>query len=70
VLKGDLATTPLPNVLEQLADGLATGCLHVIDPNGENGKPSERYAKQPANRNNVGVSWSRDGKTFVYLSTR
>src|SRR4051812_27939838 len=35
VLKGDLATTPLPSVLEQLADGLATGCLHVTDPHGD-----------------------------------
>ncbi|MEO6206050.1 MAG: DUF4388 domain-containing protein, partial [Mycobacteriales bacterium] len=32
MLKGDLATTPLPEVLRQLADGLATGCLHVMDP--------------------------------------
>lgn len=50
--------------------GATRSQIHVIDPDGENGKPSERYAKQPANRNNVGVSWSRDGKTFVYLSTR
>ncbi len=50
--------------------GAAKSQIHVIDPDGENGKPSERYAKQPANRNNVGVSWSRDGKTFVYISTR
>ncbi len=50
--------------------GATKSQIHVIDPDGENGKPSERYAKQPANRNNVGVSWSRDGKTFVYISAR
>lgn len=50
--------------------GASKSQIHMIDPDGENGKPSERYAKQPANRNNVGVSWSRDGKTFVYISTR
>lgn len=49
--------------------GTAKSQIHVIDPDGEIGTPSLRYAKQPANRNNVGVSWSRDGKTFVYLST-
>lgn len=32
MLKGDLASTPLPAVLRQLADGGATGCLHVVDP--------------------------------------
>ena len=32
MLKGDLASTPLPAVLRQLADGLATGCLHLMDP--------------------------------------
>lgn len=32
MLKGDLAATPLPQVLRQLADGGATGCLHVVDP--------------------------------------
>ena len=31
MLKGDLVTTPLPEVLAQLADGAATGCLHVTD---------------------------------------
>ena len=50
--------------------GTTRSQIHVIDPDGEIGKPSVRYAKQPANRNNVGVSWSRDGKTFVYISTR
>jgi len=50
--------------------GASNSQIPMIDPDGENGKPSERYAKQPANRNNVGVSWSRDGKTFVYISTR
>ena len=32
MLKGDLAATPLAEVLRQLADGAATGCLHVVDP--------------------------------------
>jgi hypothetical protein len=32
VLQGDLATTALPDVLRMLADGDATGCLHVVDP--------------------------------------
>ncbi len=50
--------------------GATKSQIHEIDPDGENGKPSVRYAKQPADRNNVGVSWSRDGKTFVYISTR
>ena len=31
MLKGDLATTALPEVLRQLADGAATGCLHLVD---------------------------------------
>ncbi|MDP3712976.1 MAG: DUF4388 domain-containing protein [Mycobacteriales bacterium] len=31
VLKGDLATTPLPQVLTDLAAGVASGCLHVDD---------------------------------------
>jgi hypothetical protein len=35
VLQGDLASTPLPAVLRMLADGAATGCLHVADPAGE-----------------------------------
>src|SRR3954471_24489790 len=38
VLKGDLASTPLPDLLEQLAEGVATGCLHVVDPAGEEAK--------------------------------
>src|SRR3954470_1342618 len=38
VLKGDLAGTPLPDLLEQLAEGVATGCLHVVDPAGEEAK--------------------------------
>ena len=52
--------------------GATRSQIHVIDPDGENAneKPSVRYAKQPANRNNVGVSWSRDGNTFVYLRTK
>ena len=38
MLKGDLAGTPLPALLEQLADGAATGCLHVLDPVGDEAK--------------------------------
>jgi hypothetical protein len=42
--------------------------IHEIDPDGN--KPSFRYPKQPADRNNICVSWSRDGQTFVYLSIK
>ncbi|HWG94359.1 MAG TPA: DUF4388 domain-containing protein, partial [Mycobacteriales bacterium] len=38
MLKGDLAATSLPEVLRSLAEGVATGCLHVVDrarPDGE-----------------------------------
>ena len=35
VLQGDLASSSLPDVLRMLADGAATGCLHVVDPTGE-----------------------------------
>jgi len=35
VLKGDLSSTSIAEVLRQLADGDATGCLHVTDPAGE-----------------------------------
>ena len=42
--------------------------IFEIDPDGE--KPSVRYPKQPPDRHNICVSWSRDGKTFVYLSVR
>ena len=38
MLKGDLATTPLPDVLRQLADGAATGCLNILDGAGETAK--------------------------------
>ena len=38
MLKGDLVTTPLPEVLRQLADGVASGCLHVIDGVDESAK--------------------------------
>jgi Tol biopolymer transport system component len=48
--------------------GAAKTQIFEIDPDGE--KPSVRYAKQPRDRNNICVSWSRDGKTFVYLSIR
>lgn len=42
--------------------------IFEIDPDGN--QPSFRYPKQPQNRNNICVSWSRDGKTFVYLSMK
>lgn len=42
--------------------------IFEIDPDGD--KPSFRYPKQPADRNNICVSWSRDGQTFVYLSMK
>ncbi len=42
--------------------------IFEIDPDGD--KPSTRYPKQPQDRNNICVSWSRDGKTFVYLSMK
>ncbi|MCW2777348.1 MAG: hypothetical protein JWN17_1073, partial [Frankiales bacterium] len=38
MLKGDLAVTPLPAVLGQLAEGAATGCLRILDPVGEEAK--------------------------------
>ena len=42
--------------------------IFEIDPDGM--KPSFRYPKQPLDRNNICVCWSRDGKTFVYLSMK
>lgn len=42
--------------------------IFEIDPDGM--KPSFRYPKQPMDRNNICVCWSRDGKTFVYLSMK
>ncbi len=38
MLKGDLAATPLAEVLRQLADGAATGCVNLADPAGETAK--------------------------------
>ncbi len=38
MLKGDLVSAPLPAVLRQLADGAASGCLHVSDGVGEAAK--------------------------------
>ena len=35
MLKGDLSTTTVAAVLRELADGGATGCIHVVDPAGE-----------------------------------
>lgn len=42
--------------------------IFEMDPDGM--KPSFRYPKQPLDRNNICVCWSRDGKTFVYLSMK
>lgn len=43
--------------------------IFEIDPDGD--KPvAVRFPKQPKDRNNICVCWSRDGKTFVYLSTK
>ncbi|MBI3865175.1 MAG: PD40 domain-containing protein [Planctomycetia bacterium] len=49
-------------------EGAARTQIFEIDSDGE--KPSVRYPKQPPGRNNICVSWSRDGKTFVYLSMK
>src|SRR5947208_1170012 len=35
MLKGDLTATPLAPLLLQLADEVATGCLHISDPEGD-----------------------------------
>jgi hypothetical protein len=60
VLKGDLVTTPLPAVLRQLADGVASGCLHVSDGVGDEAKVYVRggqvYAVQvPGRRPQLGA---------------
>jgi TolB protein len=49
-------------------EGAATTQIFEVNPDGE--APSTRYPNQPINRNNICVSWSRDGKTFVYLSMK
>ncbi|MGZ6792546.1 MAG: DUF4388 domain-containing protein, partial [Mycobacteriales bacterium] len=60
MLKGDLVSTPLPEVLRQLADGVASGCLHVTDGVGETAKVYLRgghvYAVQvPGRRPQLGA---------------
>ena len=60
MLKGDLVTTPLPEVLRQLADGVASGCLHVLDGVDESAKVFLRggqvYAVQvPGRRPQLGA---------------
>ena len=35
MLKGDLTTTPIETVLTDLANEEATGCLHVVDDDGD-----------------------------------
>ena len=42
--------------------------IYEIDPDGD--QPAIRYPGQPKHRNNGGLCWSRDGKTFVYMSTK
>lgn len=42
--------------------------LFEFDPDGA--APPQRYRQQPKNRHNGGLSWSRDGKTLVYMSRR
>ena len=37
MLKGDLSSSSVPEVLRQLADGGATGCLHLVDASREPG---------------------------------
>ena len=32
MLRGDLQTTPLPDLLRQLADAKATGCVYLLPP--------------------------------------
>ena len=48
--------------------GTARTQIFEIDPNGD--KPSVRYPTQPKDRNNICVCWSRDGKTFVYMTMK
>jgi Tol biopolymer transport system component len=42
----------------------------IFEIDSEGKSPSVRYPKQPDDRDNICVSWSRDGKTFVYLSIK
>ena len=48
--------------------GAARTQIFEIDPDGN--KPSVRYPTQPKDRNNICVCWSRDGKTFVYMTMK
>ncbi len=43
MLSGDLPAGGLPDLLRELADGGATGCLHVLPPDGE---PAEVYLRR------------------------
>ncbi|MBC7373282.1 MAG: hypothetical protein H7323_04765, partial [Frankiales bacterium] len=38
MLKGDLSSTTVAQVLLDLAAGEATGCLHVLDPAGQSAR--------------------------------
>ena len=42
--------------------------LYEFDPDTDT--PAVRVLSQPKERNNGGMCWSRDGKIFVYMSTR
>jgi Tol biopolymer transport system component len=42
------------------------GQIYEFDPDGE--KPPVLLAGQPADRNNAGMCFSRDGKTFIFVS--
>lgn len=43
-----------------------TGQIFEFDPDGD--APPALLAGQPADRNNAGMCWSRDGKTFYFVS--
>ena len=45
MLKGDLATMSVEAVLSELAEELATGCLHVSDADGEEARRQPRAEK-------------------------
>ncbi len=42
--------------------------IFEFDPDGN--KPAERFPEQPKNRNNIGVSCTRDAKTFVFMNMK
>ena len=42
----------------------------IYEMHADDDKPAVRYSRQPKNRHNGGLCWSRDGKTFVFMSRR